>query len=77
MNRARRKRLQEILDQIEFLQMDVNTVRDEEQDAYDNLPESIQYSERGEQMQEYADHIEEAYQSLQEAIDTLYDIIEG
>ena len=77
MNKARRKRLQEILNQIEVLQMDVDTVRDEEQDAYDNLPESIQYSERGEQMQEYADQIEEAYQSLQEAIDTLTDIIEG
>ena len=77
MNKARRKRLQEILNQIEVLQMDVDTVRDEEQDAYDNLPESIQYSERGEQMQEYANQIEEAYQSLQEAIDTLTDITEG
>lgn len=41
--------------------------KDEEQDAFDNLPESFQYSERGEQMEEYISDIEEAFDNLEEA----------
>lgn len=34
---------------------------DEEQEAHDNLPESIQYGEKGQQMEEYIDMLDEAY----------------
>ena len=34
---------------------DIELVVEEEQEAYDNLPESIQYSERGDAMGEYVD----------------------
>lgn len=49
-------------------------VKDEEQEAYDNLPESFQYGERGEQMQEYIDSMDEAYENLEEVEYTLGDI---
>lgn len=53
MNKVRRKRLAEAIDLINQAKGILEEVKDEEQEAYDNLPESFQYGERGEQMQEY------------------------
>ena len=60
MNKTRRKRLAEALDLISQAKDILEEVKDEEQDAFDNLPESFQYGERGEQMEEYISDIEEA-----------------
>ena len=57
MNKIRRKRLAEAIDLISQAKDILEEVKDEEQEAYDNLPESFQYGERGEQMQEYIDSI--------------------
>ena len=67
MNKARRKRLGEALDKIDEVKDILGEVRDEEQDAYDNLPESFQNSERGEEMQNYIEMIDEAYGYLEDA----------
>ena len=77
MNKERRKRISKYLEELEFIQSEVQSIKDEEQDAYDNLPESIQLSDRGCQIEAYADALDEAYYNLQEAIDTLFDIAEG
>lgn len=54
MNKARRadiaaiiERLQPLVDEIESLKSDIETIRDEEQDYYDNMPEGLQQSDRG------------------------------
>lgn len=60
MNRERRKRLQEAFDKIAEVQEILSEVRDEEQEAYENLPENFQYGERGEEMQGYIEMIDEA-----------------
>ena len=59
MNNTRRKELQKIIDSLE----DVITY---EQDAYDNMPEGIQDSEKGEVMQEGLDSLNEAKDLLEE-----------
>ena len=48
-------------------------VRDEEQEAFDNLPESFQCSERGEAMEEYIYTMEEVLEALD--TDSLLDIV--
>ena len=53
MNKNRRKAIGDIYDKLIDIQSDLECIRDEEQEAFDNLPESIQYSERGERMEEY------------------------
>ena len=65
MNKLRRKELAKIMDKLERLDAlreeireELAAIRDEEQEALDNLPESLQESERGEQMQEYIDIME-------------------
>lgn len=57
MNADRRKRLATIIEEL-------NALRDEEELAKENLPESFQYGEQGEKM-------EQACDSMQEAIDAL------
>lgn len=42
-------------------------VKSEEQDAYDNLPENFQYGERGEEMQNYIEMIDEADGYIEDA----------
>lgn len=77
MNKLRRKELNSIIEILEEANSRLEMVKDEEQEAFDNLPEGIQYSERGEQMEEYVSQMDEAYDSIQEAIDTLTEIAES
>ncbi len=55
MNAARRKELKRALEMLDAAKSILEQVAEEEQDAYDNLPESIQDSERGEQIYDNAD----------------------
>lgn len=49
-------------------------VRDEEQEAFDNLPEGLQYSERGEMMEEAIDSLDEVVDYLDDVIPSLEDV---
>ena len=76
MNKARRKWLGDIIAQLTKKKDDLESVRDEEQEAYDNLPESIQYSERGDAMGEYVTDLDDAASSIDDVMSTLQDIID-
>lgn len=84
MNGIRRKSLRTILGQMDELSTVLETVKEalqdvlnEEQEAYDNLPEGLQESDRGQQMQEYIDALEGVVDSLGELdIEDLYGTIE-
>ena len=43
---------------------------------FDNMPESIQYSERGYNMQEAIDNLDDSIGNIVDAIDNLYEAIE-
>lgn len=55
----------------------IEGVRDDEQEAYDNMPEGLQCSERGEQMYEYVSTLDDAVDSINDTIDYLNEIMEG
>ena len=76
MNKQRRKELEKIQTKLSEAYTDLETIRDEEEEAYDNLPENIQDSERGEVMQDAISTLEDALNSIEEAIDYLNDILE-
>lgn len=63
MNKQDREKLQDLIDELSYLQ-------EAEQEKYDNAPENLQESERVDKFQENADQI-------QEAIDTLQSVLEG
>lgn len=66
MNKSRRKRLSEIADELENLYQDLDAVASEERECYDNLPESIQDSDRGCAMEEAADELEDICSELED-----------
>lgn len=75
MNKERRKSIERIVDKLNEIQADLTSIRGNEEEAYDNLPEGIQSSERGGSMQEAIDAMDDADGSLQETIDYLTEII--
>lgn len=75
MNKERRKRIEAIQDKIAELQTELQDIRDEEEEAYDNLPCGIQDSEMGEGMQEAIDTMENVDNSLQDAYDSLGELL--
>lgn len=75
MNKNRRKRIQEIIDTIVDAADNLEVIRDEEQEVFDNMPESFQYAERGEAIQEYVNDLDDAVSGLQDVIETLENIV--
>lgn len=71
MNKLRRKELDEIIAKIQELQTDLEIVLGDEQEYLDNMPENLQYSERGERAQEAVDALQAAYNNLDECIENI------
>ena len=83
MNKARRKRIASVIhtleniidyDLIESVKDELEDILYEEEDAYDNMPENLQYSMRGEESSDAIDSLQEAVDALEEAIDTLNEL---
>lgn len=78
MNKQRRKELSDIIDRIAAMGEQLNAIkqtrndivsdlealRDEEQESFDSLPEGLQDSERGQDMQAAVDNLDNALQDL-------------
>lgn len=71
MNNARRKEIEKITADLEAIKERIEALQKEEQDAFDNLPESIQYGERGDKMQSAIDNLEYAADNIQDCLDNL------
>lgn len=87
MNNERRKALKKAIDdlneaktKIESAMEIIDNCRDEEQEAYDNLPEGIQDGEKGDAMLENISSLEDAYSYIEDVPgnieDTIYSISE-
>lgn len=57
MNKQRRLLIADIKDRLNDLKEEIDDIRQEESDAYENLPEGIQESERGQAMYEAAENL--------------------
>lgn len=64
MNNERRRELDQAIDMIANAQEIVERVAEEEQEAFDNLPESFQQSEKGEEMSQVVSDLESIVDSL-------------
>lgn len=71
MNRTRREKIDSLIEQLDVLKSDIESLTDDEQTAYENLPETIQTGNRGELMMSAIDNLESAVSSVEEAIDYL------
>ena len=67
MNNNRRGRLKRAHELLKSAAAIVEHVKDEEQDSFDNLPESFQDSDNGQRMEEAVSHLEDALSAIEEA----------
>lgn len=76
MNKDRRKRLQEVCDALEGQLATLEEIRDEEQESYDNYPESLQESERGQALYQNVESLESAYNDLESLMESIQEVLE-
>ena len=81
MNNQRRRviskealRVSKVLEALCDIQASIQEVQDDEQFAYDNTPENLQYTDRFIESEEALEHLEDAISSLEEAIESLENI---
>lgn len=72
MNNKRRGQIKEV---ISGLYNVLDSIKDDEEYAFDNMPEGLQYSANGERSQECIESMEEALEHLEEAISLLEDTL--
>ena len=82
MNKDRRKRIIEVkgklqteVNNLKSISTELSIILDDEQNAFDNMPEGLQSSYRGSCSEDAIDNMEEASEKLDEVIELLIDII--
>ena len=75
MNKERRQKIGKIIERLEDIAAELEAIAEEERDAFDNLPESIQYSERGEAMEAAADDLEDVSGEVSDLASRLEELI--
>ena len=81
MNNTRRKtisriltRLTEISEEIESILSDIELVKDEEEESFENIPENLQESDRYQAREAAVDNLNNAYDLWQEAFESIEDV---
>jgi len=75
MNKVRREMLKNACKKLEAVTEIIELVRDEESDAFDNMPEGLQESDRGITMQENIETLEDIISNLEDISSELEGII--
>lgn len=83
MNKTRRKKIKTAIinlkgiakyywiESVELLKNEIEDILLEEEEAYDNMPENLQYSMRGYESSDAVDNLQDAVDALEEAIDII------
>lgn len=71
MNKWLRNNLMKISEQVEELSSDIERIRDGEEEKLDNIPESLQDSNKAEAFQEVIDFLDDALASMNEACEAI------
>lgn len=75
MNAKRRKELTALKDELETIAGKIEDLKSEEQEAFDNIPDTLQFTEKNEKMSHGIDSLQEAYDSVYEAISSVEEVI--
>lgn len=76
MNNIRRKQLKSILEEIEEIKSRLEDVLADEEEAFDNIPENLQGTERYERAEEVVEYLTDAVDNLDEATSSIEYAIE-
>lgn len=71
MNKTRRKQIEKVVSILNEQYSELTDIREAEEEALDNMPEGMRYSERGEAMEAYIDALDTALDDLDMVIEEL------
>ena len=74
MNKQRRKLIRNSISMLENIKSNIEDILSDEECYFDNMPENLQGSSRGEESEEAIDLLNEAIDNLSECINNLEDI---
>lgn len=74
MNKARRKMIYDARFHLELVYRILEDVKNQEEEAHENLPESLMYSDRASDMEENIEALEDALETIDEVYDNLKEI---
>lgn len=74
MNKLRKKSIESIFNKLTEFKERLESIREEEQEAFDNLSESSQEGEKGEAMNEAIDLLDNAVSDLETVCESLEEI---
>lgn len=71
MNRQRRKAIDGIIEKLKDLNSEIEQICEDEEEYFDNMPESIQYGEKGDVSKLAIENLEDACNQIDEAVSAL------
>jgi len=84
MNNERRKvlnlisgKIETMKEELESLRDLLDAVKDEEQEAFDNLPEGLQQADRGQAMEAAVEKLQEVYDAADDACERLQEAVDA
>jgi len=76
MNNTRRRQIRKVAEQIKSQIEELQTLQEEEEQYFDNMPENLQYSERGEKAEQDAYELQNIIDEIQSQLEELETVIE-
>lgn len=77
MNKMNRKQLSDLISRIETIHEELGEIKDGEEEKFDNMPENLQDSEKGEALSEIIDFLDSASESLNESVESIQSAIDN
>lgn len=71
MNNTRRKSLRRLIEKTEGLKLEIEELRTEEEEYYNNMPEAFQDGEKGDRAQTVIEYLDEAMTAAGDVIENL------
>lgn len=71
MNNTRRKQIAKVIDALEGIREDIDSIHAEEEEAFDNMPESLEGTDRYDAMADAVSNLEDAVDLVEELIEAL------
>lgn len=71
MNNTRRKKLRELIEKTEGIKQEIEELRTEEEEYYNNMPEAFQDGEKGDRAQTAIEYLDEAMTAAGDMIENL------
>ena len=71
MNNTRRKSLRELIEKTEGIKQEIEEIKTEEEEYYNNMPEAFQDGEKGDRAQTVIEYLDEAMTAAGDMIENL------